>query len=329
MSIAAFVIIAIMLSVYVLLDGYDLGVAAITPLLARNERERFASMQSIGPFWNGNEVWLIAAAAVLFALFPQAYASAFSGFYLPFMVVLWLLMFRGIALELREHLASAMWHGFWDVCFAASSVLLILIFGIALGNLIRGLPLDAHGYFLGTFRFLLNWYALLVGLFAVATLAQHGAAFLILRVDGPPAERALSTLPVLWAITMLLFVAVTIATFRVHETVAGVTAVGVIGILSLTALLWLRVAVKWRRERSIFVASCTFIAMLLISAAVTLYPYLIPGYPSGHGGLSIFDAVASPVALTSAIAVTIVGLVVVSIYGALVWKKLAGKIRCG
>jgi cytochrome bd ubiquinol oxidase subunit II len=327
MNITAFVIIAVMLSAYVLLDGYDLGVAAITPFVARNERERLASMQSIGPFWNGNEVWLIAAAGVLFALFPQAYASAFSGFYLPFMVVLWLLMARGIAIELREHYASPMWYGFWDVCFAVASALLIVIFGVALGNLIRGLPLDSHGYFLGTFGFLLNWYALLVGVFAVATLAQHGAAFLVMRVDGMPAQRAAAALPVLWLATLILFVVVTGATFVVHAAVAGVAWVKVIAIVSLASLLWLRAAVAGRRERWAFAASCAFIATLLVLAAGTLYPFLIPGYPAGRAGLSIFDTAASPVALTSAIVVTIVGLVVVAIYSLVVWKKIAGKIR--
>jgi cytochrome d ubiquinol oxidase subunit II len=316
-----------MLSTYVLLDGYDLGVAAITPFVARNERERLASMQSIGPFWNGNEVWLIAAGGALFALFPQAYASAFSSFYLPFMVALWLLMIRGISIELRQHYSSEMWHGFGDVCFSAASTLLIVVFGVALGNLIRGLPLDPQGYFLGTFGFLLNWYALLVALFAVSTLAQHGAAFLVVRLDGPPAERAHAALPALWVVTVVLFVAVTVATFRVRSGVATGTWVYVVGALSVGSLVWFRAAAARRREGAIFAASCAFIATLLISAAGTLYPFLIPGYPGGGNGLSIFDGAPSPVALRSAVGVTVIGSILVGIYGSFVWKALAGKIR--
>ncbi|MGA8535507.1 MAG: cytochrome d ubiquinol oxidase subunit II, partial [Candidatus Tumulicola sp.] len=186
----AFGTIAFMLTAYVLLDGYDLGIAAISPVIARSERERAVVMSSIGPFWNGNEVWLIAAGGALFALFPAAYASSFSGFYLPFMIVLWMLMFRGIAMELRNHLASDLWRQFWDVAFWLSSSLLIVLFGVALGNLVRGVPLGAHGYFLGTFGFLLNPYALLVAAFGVAVLAQHGATFAMLRIDGEPALRA-------------------------------------------------------------------------------------------------------------------------------------------
>jgi cytochrome d ubiquinol oxidase subunit II len=159
MSVAGFAVIAFLLTGYVLLDGYDLGVAAIAPLIGRSDHERASAMASIGPFWNGNEVWLIAAGAALFALFPAAYASSFSGFYLPFIVALWLLMFRGIALEVRERRASELWHQFWDAAFSLASGLLIVLFGVALGNLLRGVPLDSAGYFQGTFAFLLNPYA--------------------------------------------------------------------------------------------------------------------------------------------------------------------------
>jgi cytochrome d ubiquinol oxidase subunit II len=219
-----------------------------------------------------------------------------------------------------------MWHGFWDVCFAGASALLILIFGVTLGNLVRGLPLGAHGYFLGTLGFLLNWYALLVGMFATATLAQHGATFLAMRIDGPPAERAQKLLPVLWLLTLILFFVVTIATFVVHPAGWGAAWVKAVGLFSLASLLWLRLAVARRRERSAFTASCAFIATLLISAAGTLYPFVIPGYPAQRGGLSIFDAAAPPIALASAIAVTIVGLVSVAGYGWVVWRKMAEKI---
>ena len=176
MNVAAFWLLASMLTMYVLLDGYDLGVAVITPFVARSDQERGASMHSIGPFWNGNEVWLIATGAALFALFPQAYAASFSGFYLPFILVLWLLMLRGISLELRGHFPSQVWHEFWDACFFVASVLLVLLFGVALGNLLRGLPLDQTGFFLGTFALLLNPYALLVGLFAIAAPCMASAA---------------------------------------------------------------------------------------------------------------------------------------------------------
>ncbi|HTV93891.1 MAG TPA: cytochrome d ubiquinol oxidase subunit II [Verrucomicrobiae bacterium] len=324
MSVTAFVVIAFMLTVYVLLDGYDLGVAAVTPLVARTDRQREGSMRSIGPFWNGNEVWLIAAGGALFALFPQAYASSFSGFYLPFMVVLWLLMFRGIAMELRSHLPSELWHQFWDVCFAGSSVLLILLFGVALGNLLHGVPLGPDGYFSGTFDELLNPYAVLVGLFAVVAVALHGTVFLVMRTAGPAAERARRLVPRLWPVVLVFYVAVSAAT--VSERGIGFSWIDLIPVLSLSSLAALLFLSLAKHERRAFIASSVWLASLLLQAAVTLYPYLLPGLPPRSGGISIFAASPSPVALASALTVTIVGLIAVAIYSALVARELAGKL---
>ena len=327
MSIAAFVLIAFMLAMYVLLDGYDLGVGAITPLIARSDAQREASMRGIGPFWNGNEVWLIAAGGALFALFPPAYASAFSGFYLPFIVVLWLLIFRGVAMELRSHFPSEIWHQFWDACFAGSSALLILLFGVALGNLLRGLPLDANGYFTGTFAYLLNPYALLVGIFALAVLALHGATFVMIRIEGAPSDRARALHRWLWIAALVLLLAVTGATFFVHAGLLKMPWTAGVGILSLVSLVWSRVAVARGRPAQAFVGSCAFILTLLVNAAGTLYPYLIPAYPPGRGGLSIFDASPSPGALATALAVIIVGLLAVIVYSSIVWRQFTAKVR--
>jgi cytochrome d ubiquinol oxidase subunit II len=311
---------------YVVLDGYDLGVASIAPFVAKNDRERLAAMQVIGPFWNGNEVWLVAAGAALFALFPKAYASSFSGFYLPFMVVLWLLMGRGIALELREHYESALWHQFWDFCFTVASALLVLLFGVALGNLIRGVPLDAHGFFMGTFRFLLNWYAVLVGLFGVATLALHGATFLVMRLAGAPAERARVLIPRLWIAVLVLFLAVTAATFVTRTDAAFNPGIDVLGVAAVLALVGVTLMTRARREPAAFVASSAFIVLMLSVAAATMFPYLLRGFPSGRGSMSIFDVSPTPVALGSALGVGIVGMAVVIVYSAILWKKLAGKV---
>jgi cytochrome d ubiquinol oxidase subunit II len=327
MSTVAFWLLAAMLSAYVLLDGYDLGVAAITPFVARSDDERLASMRSIGPFWNGNEVWLLATGGALFALFPKAYASAFSGFYLPLMVVLWLLMFRGIALELRAHFPSRIWHDFWDACFWASSWLLILLFGVALGNLLRGVPLDPQGYFQGTFAFLLNPYALLVGVFAVAVLATHGAAFLALRVDGPPAQRARAALPWMWLLTAVLYAAVTLVTLWVRGGLAVIDPLLLIASLAgISALIVARAALARRAELATFLSTSAFVLSLLVAAAGTLYPYLLAQYPHGSGGITVFAASPSPAGLGTTIGVTVAGLAAVIVYSGIVWRRMAGKI---
>jgi cytochrome bd ubiquinol oxidase subunit II len=321
MSGVAFAVIAFMLTAYVLLDGYDLGVAAIAPFVARTDDERRATMQAIGPFWNGNEVWLIAAGGALFAMFPLAYASAFSGFYLPLMVMLWLLMGRGIALELREHFPSAMWHQFWDVIFSASSLLLIVLFGVALGNLIRGVPLDPQGYFNGTFAFLLNPFALLVALFAVATLALHGSTFLAWRAKGAVAERARLLGRGVWIGCVTLLIVMTIAAFATHVGTV-VSWAGAAGLIAFGVLIASRAAIARKNDRMAFAATSAFIVALMAAASGTIFPYLVPAYPAGSGGISIYAAAPSPPALLSALVATGVGIVAVCIYSTVVWKKM-------
>src|SRR6476661_7805556 len=177
-----FWIVAAMLAAYVVLDGFDLGIGILSPLLARSESDRQIMLRSIGPVWNGNEVWLLAGGGTLYFAFPELYSSAFSGFYLPLMVVLWLLILRGISIEFRSHLQTPVWRPFWDVVFCGASALLAIFFGAALGNVVRGVPVGASGFFflplwtdfgvdgeLG----ILDWYTVVVGVAAFATLMLH------------------------------------------------------------------------------------------------------------------------------------------------------------
>jgi cytochrome bd ubiquinol oxidase subunit II len=326
-NLAGFAVVAFMLTMYVMLDGYDLGIAAIVPLIARSDRERAAAMAAIGPFWNGNEVWLIASGAALFALFPSAYAASFSGFYLPFVVVLWLLMVRGIAMELREHFQSELWHQFWDTAFVISSALLIFVLGIALGNLLRGLPLDREGYFQGTFSLLLNPYALIVGALAVVTLGLHGATFAAMRIDGAPGERARRVIEIGWWIVLVFYLGATALTLTMHgsEEPAWLVALPALSLIALVVTAW-----NARRGRPFpaFAASSCFIATLIAAAAGTLFPYLLPAFPAGRGGgISIFDAAPSAAALSCALIVNLAGIAIVGIYSSIVWRRMAGKVR--
>jgi cytochrome d ubiquinol oxidase subunit II len=333
-NVLAYAVLGTMIGLYVLLDGYDLGVAALEFFVARDERQRGMAMASIGPFLHGNEVWLIAAGGALFALFPQAYASSFSGFYLPFMIVLWLLMFRGIALELRSHFRGHLWRGFWDVAFSGSSLLLILLFGVALGNLLRGVPLDTAGYFQGTFAFLLSPYALVVGVFAVAAIGMHGAAFLSLRIGGELGERSHAAVLKLVGPVALLYLIVTIWTAALRAPAAGgmgnvmlhVGWLAVLPVLGLAALAGAFVSARRHNGGATFGASCLFIVTLLAAAAGTMYPYIIPAFPAGAGGLSIFAASPSPPALYSALVVTIVGSIGVLTYATIVFRRFGLKL---
>jgi cytochrome bd ubiquinol oxidase subunit II len=327
MNEVAFVVIAFTITAYVLLDGYDLGVGAAAPLVAPDEGRREAAMHAIGPYWNGNEVWLIAAGAVLFALFPRAYAAAFSGFYLPFMVVLWLLMFRGIAMEVRNHLSSELWHGFWDAAFTSSSVLLIFLFGVSIGNLVRGLPLDPLGHFAGTFDYLLNPYALGVGLFAVAALMQHGMAFLSWRAA--PEVRVDSRRWALraWWLVLTLYLVMTAATFAVRpDILSRPWLLALDPLVSLPALFAVRLCLVRAAAGPAFLASSVFLAAMLCAVAATIFPFLLPSAVPGVGGLTIYAAAPSQPALATGLAWTISGLSLVLVYSIVTVRRLGKEI---
>src|ERR1700757_3205695 len=187
-----FMIVSVMIAAYVVLDGFDLGAGIIYLAAARTTEERRKILRSIGPVWDGNEVWLLAAGGTLYFAYPQLYASAFSGFYLPLMMVLWLLMLRGIGIELRSHMENPVWRGFFDVVFSVSSILLCIFFGAALGNVVRGVPLQADEYFfeplwtnfrVGTNNGILDWYTVLTGMIALVTLTVHGSLFVALKTE--------------------------------------------------------------------------------------------------------------------------------------------------
>src|SRR4051794_7681372 len=220
-----FAIVSGMLAVYAVLDGFDFGVGIVHRLVARTDEERRTVMAAIGPVWDGNEVWLIAAGGVLFMAFPRVYATAFSGFYLALMVVLWLLILRGVAIEFRSHQDNLLWREFWDTVFSAASALLAVAFGTTLGNLVRGVPLRRDGlpgmplftdFRPGREPGLLDWYTGLVGLFTLATLAGHGVLYLAWRTEGPVRQRSLGLARGVWKSTLVLWGVATVATARVR-----------------------------------------------------------------------------------------------------------------
>lgn len=330
MSTLAFVLVAIVFAVYALLDGYDLGVGAINLFVARSSSERASGMAAIGPVWNGNEVWLIAGGGALFALFPQAYASAFSGFYLPFVFMLWLLMVRGIAMELRNHVASELWHAFFDVAFALSSGLLIVLAGIAIGNVVRGVPLDARFDYLGTLSFLFNPYAIGVALLALVSLAQHGAAFLASRVEGDTAKRAWRMIPWMWPVVLAAYLGITVATFGVNSpmrNIAGAPVLALIPLATFLGLIGVRVAYALGRVRETFICSGVFITGLIASAAMTDYPDLLPSYPGSAGAVTVYTNAVSPATFAIVVSIIGAGLVAVAIYRSIVGRRLHGSDR--
>lgn len=310
MNVAAFILLAGMLCAYVMLDGYDLGVGAVHLFCSKSDRGRAATFSAIHPFWNGNEVFLIALGAALFALFPKAYAAAFSGFYLPFMVVLWLLMARGVSIELRGHFPSELWRGFWDVVFAGASALLAFILGVAIANVVRGVPLGANGYFTGTFGFLLNGYAIAVGALSLCALAMHGAAFLWMRGSEELRASARRIIRVLLPVVVVLFIGVTVATVIAHP-IASHPALWIAPAIAIASLILAAFAKSGGRA---LMGTSIFLLALMASAAQALFPHLLPAFPSGRG-LDIYNSAPSAYSVGTAFTAALIGVGAALIYG--------------
>jgi cytochrome d ubiquinol oxidase subunit II len=291
-----YVLLAFMLITYVVLDGFDLGVGVLHLRLARSERERQHSLHSIGPVWDGNEVWLVAAGGTLYFAFPRLYAASFSGFYLALTLVLWCLCARALAVELRHHLDNPVWRPLWDAVFCAASAALTFMFGVALGNVVRGVSFGPDQQFfaplwtdlrVGQEVGLLDWYTVLVGCHATVALALHGALWLRLRAEGTVAVRARSATTPLLCGTAVATVATTCATLAVQPLVwASLNSRPWGMVFPACALLGLAAIARYHRRdhsRAAFLGSAAHLAGMLASAAFGLYPYPLPGRLPGQG----------------------------------------------
>ena len=331
-----FCLVAVMIAVYVVLDGFDLGAGIVHLLVARDERERSLVLRTIGPVWDGNEVWLLAGGGTLYFAFPALYASSFSGFYLPLMVVLWLLILRGIAIEFRHHLESPVWHPFWDIVFGLASGLLAIFFGAALGNVVRGVPLDHEGYFflplwtdfqMGPEAGILDWYTLLVAVAAFLVLAVHGALWVALKTEGELEARARKFAARLWWLVLASVTVISLASFRVQPNIARRFAEQPWGyFFPLLALAGIA-GIKLLRGRDAFLASCLFIVGLLTSAAFGVYPYVLPSSGDPALGLTVSNTAAAPYGLAIGLVWFIPGMLLATGYFIYTYRNFAGKVR--
>ncbi|HUZ47767.1 MAG TPA: cytochrome d ubiquinol oxidase subunit II [Terriglobia bacterium] len=331
MNVAWFWALSAMLTAYAVLDGYDLGVGMLSLWVARGEDERRMAVNSIGPVWNGNEVWLLAAGGMLVVSFPRVYASGFSGFYLALMVLLWLLILRGISIEFRNQVADPLWKSLWDAGFSVSSLLVALLLGVALGNVIQGLPIGPNGYFQGSFALLLNPYSLLTGLLSVAVLAWHGANYLREKAEGPLLAKAVKWSRGLWWWAAAMVVVVTIATFvfrpdagRNFEAHALAWAFPLLTLGGLALGLACR---SEQRDDQAFYSSTLLIIGLMGSAMLTVFPNLLTSTLDSQYNLNIYNAASSPLALRASFIANIVGMAGVIVYSTYVHRTFRGKVR--
>jgi cytochrome d ubiquinol oxidase subunit II len=309
-----FVLVAFMITTYVVLDGFDLGVGALHRVLGRTDAERAQAAAAIGPVWNGNEVWLIAGGGSLFLAFPRAYSAAFSGLYFGLIVVLWLLVGRGLGLELRHQLDHPLWHVACDTVFWLSSAALALVFGVALGNVVRGVPLGPHGYFHLPLFSILNWYALLVGAFGLVALAAHGAGFLAWRAEGELAARARRWARALWWAELVLVAGLAFPTHAVRPQLFSAFTDHPWRLVFPAAALAGLAGMRVRDARRAFLASGVFLAGLLAATAAGLYPSLLPAREHRPYGLTVDNAATGEHALSVALWWWVPGLLLVGGY---------------
>lgn len=315
---------------YAILDGFDLGVGIMHLVLARTDEERRLSMNAIGPLWDGNEVWLVVFGGALFAAFPEAYATAFSAFYLPLVVVLFGLIFRAVSLEFRSKSPHRLWRRVWDVGFCAASSGATLVFGVAVGNILQGIPLDAGFVYRGSLWALFSPYAVLVGVFAVSTFAMHGCVYMFLKTEGELQRRALWWMRLTFGAFVVLYITTTVSTLRtvphaLHN-FDQYPLTWVVVVLNVLAIANIPRAIHLERPGYAFISSCAVIAALATLFAAALFPNLIIS-TTPETTLSVFNASASHGTLHLMQIIAFIGTPLVFIYTGLIYWVFRGKVR--
>lgn len=335
-----FWLVAAMITAYVVLDGFDLGAGVLHLIIAKTDQERRIVLRTIGPVWDGNEVWLIAGGGTLFFAFPLLYASGFSGFYLPLTIVLWLLILRGLGIELRMHIDGPVWRSFFDGCFAISSFLLTIFYGAALGNVIRGVPLNQEGYFFlplwtnwrpGPEPGILDWYTVIAGLVALIALSIHGAHYVATKTSGELNLRArlfaIRLWPALVLITLLsLWATLTIrpAALNNYKHYPVLFLIPFLVAISLTGMLLYH---RRDKDKAAFVASSAYLAFMMVGAAAAVYPNLLVSSTDAALNITIYNAAAGAYSLSFGLIWWSFGMALAIGYFIFIYKMFRGKIE--
>ena len=335
-----FGIVAAMLAAYVVLDGFDLGAGALHLFVARTDAERRQVLAAIGPYWDGNEVWLLAVGGALFVAFPQVLASSLSGFYFAIFLVLWALALRGISIEFRSHVEHPVWRDGWDTVFSLASLALPVLFGAAFGNLLRGVPLDESGWFsLALFTDfttyhpvgILDWYTVLAGSFALATLVAHGAIFLAWKTDGPVHDRAAAVARAAYAAVAIAWPVVTWATavvrpdlfpFLLSRPIAMIASA-----IALAGLVAVALGLRGGRPAVSFGGSCAFIAGMLGATAASTFPVMLRATGADSLSITAYAASSGDANLRTALGWWIVGAPLAVGYFVMLFRLHRGKAR--
>ena len=325
-----FILVGVLFTGYALLDGFDLGIGALH-LFTTEDDERRIMLNSIGPVWDGNEVWLVTGGGALFAAFPNVYATVFSGFYLALMLLLASLIFRAVAIEFRSKQPMRWWRQMWDVSFSVGSILSGLLIGVALGNIGLGIPVDEKGEFAGTFLGLLTPYPLLVGITTVALFMMHGAIYGVMKTEGKLHDKLR-----LWAVNSIIFFvicAVTLTmttllyvphlTARVHDNpwLFGIALANMLAIANIPREF------HHGNDGRAFMSSCAAIITLMALFAVNIFPNLVYSQPNPENSLTIYNAASSPKTLGIMLVIACTGVPVVLAYTASIYWIFRGKVK--
>jgi cytochrome d ubiquinol oxidase subunit II len=325
-----FLLVGVLLTGYAVLDGFDLGVGMLH-LFARRDHDRRVLLNAIGPVWDGNEVWLVVGGGALFAAFPDVYATVFSGFYTAFMLLLASLIFRAIAIEFRSKHVSPRWRNGWDISFSVASYLIALLMGIALGNIVIGIPLGPDKEYQGGFLNLLNPYALVTGVATVALFMMHGAIYLVLKTDGELQQEVSR-----WVRSAIIFFGVmfgllTMATFvfapHMAEKMRHAPWLFVLPTLALLAIANIPREISRRQYGLAFASSCCSIAGLLALFGLGLYPNIVPSSPLPQYSLTIRNAASSHGSLANMFAIALLGMPFVVSYTVAIYWVFRGKVN--
>lgn len=325
-----FILLTLLLAGYAILDGFDLGVGALH-LFVREDHERRTFLNAIGPVWDGNEVWLVTGGGALFAAFPEVYATVCSGFYLPFILLLVALIFRAVAIEFRSKHPGRRWRRLWDVSFSVASIAAAFLLGIAFGNVVWGIPLDADAEYRHGLLPLLNPYALLMGLTTVALFMMHGAIYIVLKTDGPLqakvrgwVNRTIIAFIIAYATTTmatLVYAPHMTARFKEHPLFFAVP------VLTMLAIANIPREIHRAREFAAFLSSCAAMAGLMGLFAIGVYPNLVLSNPLPAHSLTVYNAASSPKTLAIMLVVAGIGVPLVLAYTASIYYIFRGKVR--
>lgn len=331
LSLIWFVLLIVLLTGYAILDGFDLGVGILHPFVAKSDTERRLVMNSIGPLWDGNEVWLVTFGGALFAMFPNAYASIFSAFYLPFVLLLFALISRAVSLEFRSKRSHVFWRNFWDVCFFIGSTLATFLFGVAIGRVMQGLELSELGDYQGSFFDLLTGFSVLVGCMNIALLAMHGAIYLYLKTEGMLQQRLVTWMKGTYICYLVLFVIVTVwSVFFVPTSMRNFgdyPVLWVVPLLNIMAIINIPMAIKRQKPLYAFASSCATITALVLLFGAAIFPDLLPATNNPAYSISIYNGASSLLTQKIGLIIVAIGMPMVISYTILIYWTFRGKVE--